>query len=488
MDSTQPGEMDPAEAGTRGKAPLAPRTPWASAEGRSLVDWLRVLRDGWPAVILLTLLGIGAGVGTTLRQPTQYESKATLVASSSSGFLNPEFAGGFAQVAATVTRLAGSAAVLRGASVQYLASALDPATHARRQRQTSLDWMSSHLQAQQVADSGIVELSGQADTQADARDLTNAGASSLERTIAAATAATLPKPAPRTRRTNTAPSTVVPTSAAIRSFQTRDNGKVSPTPTRNVLLGGNVGLALGIVAGLALGATRRRVRRPDEMASELGVPVLGSVRAGHLGPGINPVLSAARARLQRLGQRDKGTVFLLTGTVRPEWTAELGEGLARAFAASSRTVLVDADLSSQCASRRLNLEGVPGLGELLDGHRPGHPELFRPEQVMVTTVNGDGDSEIEVLPAGETPPDVSAALSGNALVRSLQNLRLRYDFILVVGPGLDRPAEVIPLISAADWSVLVTPQGERARTIESAHGLTDALAGRVAGALIVNRR
>ena len=47
---------------------------------------------------------------------------------------------------------------------------------------------------------------------------------------------------------------------------------------------------------------------------------------------------------------------------------------------------------------------------------------------------------------------------------------------------------MIPLIATADWSVLVTPRGERARNIESAHGLADALAGRVAGAVILNRR
>jgi hypothetical protein len=70
----------------------------------------------------------------------------------------------------------------------------------------------------------------------------------------------------------------------------------------------------------------------------------------------------------------------------------------------------------------------------------------------------------------------------------LQSLRLQYDFVLVVGPGLDRPAEVIPLVSACDWSVLVTPRGERAKALDAAHGMADALAGRVAGALIIDRR
>jgi tyrosine-protein kinase len=451
-------------------------------ESRSLGEWLRVLRDGWPAVLLLTLLGIGAGIAATALQPKQYESKTTLVASSSSGFLNPEFATGLAAVTATVTRLAGSAAVLRGAAVDYVASSADPATRNRRRAEASLDWMSSHLQAQQVADSGIVELSGRAQTQADARALTQAGAGSLERAIAGGRAAGVPT-VPRSAGAGR-----VRGGAALRNFQTRDEGKVSPTPLRNLLLGGNAGLILGIVAGLALGTSRRRVRRPDEMVAELGIPVLGSVTRFR-GPGINPGLSAARARLQRLRQPDEGTVFLLTGTASPERTAELGEELARAFSASSRTVLVDADLDGQCASRRLDVDGLPGLGELLNGHGPSQQGLARPEHVLVTTVDGvTEDVSLEVLPAGARTSDAAAALSGGALVRSLKRLRLQYEFVLVVGPGLDRPAEVIPLVSATDWSVLITPRGERAKTLDAAHGLADALAGRVAGALIVERR
>jgi polysaccharide biosynthesis transport protein len=477
MELTQHGQSDFANG-----SPPTRRGGGASAiqatEGRSLIEWLRVLRDGWPAVIVCVILGLAVGAVVTLLQPTLYRSESTLATGSSRGFLDPEFASGLAPVTATVTRLAGSAAVLQGAGNAWVAAAPDAEARARRAKDLSLKWLGDHIQAQQVADSAIVNLSATAKTQTDASDLSTAAAHSLETAIANG-----PGSPSRAARGNTR-------GLVVRDFRARDKGKVSPSPTRNLLLGGNVGLVIGIVAGLALGATRRRVRRPDEMASELGIPVLGSIKVGQLGSGDDPGLTSARAHLQRLGQRDQGTVFLLTGTVRPERTAEVAEALTRTFAASARTVLVDADLSSRSISRRLQIDGGPGLGDLLDGGRGGGPqELFRPEQVTVTTVDGGGSgAEIEVLPAGEAPRDVPAALGSAGLAKSLQNLRLRYDYILVVGPGLDRPAEVIPLIAATDWSVLVTPRGERARTIESAHGLTDALAGRIAGALILNRR
>lgn len=466
--------------GTRDRPVSAPANPGIPA-GRSVLEWVRVLRDGLPAVILLLLVGLGAGAAFTALQSTEYRSVATLVAGSSKGFLEPESSSGLAPVTSTVTRLAGSAAVLERTRRAYVDSAPDSATATARRKEATIDWVRDHLTARQVADSGIVELAGTAANQADARALTESAATSLREAIE-----TSPDPdAPAD------PSAVPTRGVVIRDFQTSDDGQVSPTPVRNMVLGGNVGLLLGIVAGLALGARRRRLRRPDEMAAELGIPILASVGAGDSRGGVPRALGAARARLQRLSEPDHGTVFLLTGTARPERAAELGEALARVFAASSRTLLVDADLSQQHVSRHLDVDGLPGLGELLDGRGPQEHSLLRPEQILVTTVNGSGpEAEIEVLPAGEKPADAAAALSGSALARSIQSVRLRYEFVIVVGPGFDRPEEVIPLSSVTDWTVLVTPRGERASTFEAmnAFALTEALAGRVAGAIIVDRR
>ena len=467
-------------------APVISQRP-AGAGARSLLDWVRVLRDGLPAVALLVLLGVGAGVIATGLQPTEYRSDATLVAGSSRGFLEPEWADGLAPVAGTVTRLASSALVLQGAGRDYVAAARDPRTAQRRRGQVSLKWLREHLEARQVADSGIVQISGKAETQADARALTQAGSRSLESAIETGPGSNVPvEPVTPGQRNNQGNRGIV-----VRDFHTANEGQVSPTPLRNLLLGGNVGLMLGIVAGLALGVRRRRLRHPDEMAAELGIPVLATIRGRDSRKGAPRALQAARARLQRLSQPDRGTVFLLTGTARPERAAELGEALARSFAASSRTVLVDADLSGQYASRHLDVDGLPGLGDLLNGRGPQQQNLLRPEQVLVTTVNGsDQEPEIEVLPAGEAPADVAGALSGSALARSIQNLRLRYEFVIVIGPGFDRPEELIPLSAVTDWSVLITQRGERARTFEATHAmaLSDALAGRVAGAVIVDRR
>src|SRR5437016_4008289 len=109
---------------TNGDRQAPPRAvPAPSPAGRSVLDWLRVLRDGLPAVVVLLLAGLAVGGLVTALQPIQYRADATLVAASSRGFLEPEWAQGLPPVAETVTRVASSAAVLRGAAGAYVASA-----------------------------------------------------------------------------------------------------------------------------------------------------------------------------------------------------------------------------------------------------------------------------------------------------------------------------------------------------------------------------
>src|SRR2546423_4487547 len=93
--------------GTRERPGPAPGTsprPPLPASGRSVLDWVRVLRDGLPAVLALVLVGLLVGAAVTALQPTQYRSDATLVAGSSRRLPEPEGASGLSPVAGTGTR------------------------------------------------------------------------------------------------------------------------------------------------------------------------------------------------------------------------------------------------------------------------------------------------------------------------------------------------------------------------------------------------
>jgi tyrosine-protein kinase len=440
---------------------------------RSLLDWVRLLRDGWWALVAVIALGAACGVLATTLQSTQYEAEATVVSSSARGFLDPETADGLPAVTDTLTRLVGSAGVLGPAATEYAALAADPATAARRRKTASLKWADDHVQATHVGESSIIKIAAEAPTQSDARDLARATAHALELAAAAVP--------PRERNRG----------VLVRGFRTSNSGKVSPSPVRNVLLGGNAGLVLGVIAALLVGSGRRRLRRPEEAAAELGVPLLGTVQLSRNSPvSADAGLAAARARLQMLRYGDEGIIVLLTGTARADRLAEVGEGFARSFAAAdARALLVDADLSGQTTSRRLAVGHKPGLGDLLDGREREAPVSggIRSVSDVIFSVNGTGsEHEIAVLPAGQNSHAVDD-LSSHKLPDSFAALRREYDYVVVVAPGLDRPAELIPLLEAVDWAVLLAPRGVQARKLRGAYEIGDALTGRLAGTLMINR-
>jgi succinoglycan biosynthesis transport protein ExoP len=426
---------------------------------RTLGDWLLLARDGWLAFVLIVIVGVACGLLASRVQPVKYESVGTVVLSPSTGFLDPSLADQLGPLTTTVERLAGTPAVLRPARQAWIQSADRPAIgRARAQHDTA--WMVRHLKLQQPTDSSIIEITGSAGTQRDAHDLTSATVHSLATVV------------------NGLSKNTKAEALRMHVFSEADNqGKVSPTPSRNLLIGTNLGILLGIPAALALGAMRRRLRRPQDLAALLDAPLLARVRSGKRAVG-DPGLSLARAQMQALGLGERGEIVLITGTVSPERIAEIATRLVRAFTETHRrAVLVDADLTYRSASNILLVGEYPGLADSLNG-KTYHERAY--SEMVVTT---GGPSPVMVVPAGAELPDASASLSDRRLPGVVAGLRNDFDVIILAGPTLDRQSEIVALTSMIDHAVVLTVAGTAAKYLEPAR----LLGRRLFGILLVDR-
>ena len=74
-----------------------------------------------------------------------------------------------------------------------------------------------------------------------------------------------------------------------------------------------------------------------------------------------------------------------------------------------------------------------------------------------------------------------------AIGTAFEEFRGQYDYVVVVGPRLDRLPEVISLSSAVDQTLLVVPRGAQAWRLRQLLPPEGDIAGRVTGALILNR-
>jgi capsular polysaccharide biosynthesis protein len=418
---------------------LSPRgeTPAHGAEP-SLVDWLRVVLDGWKALAISVAVGLALGVVATLLQAEEYRATGSVVVTPAK-FLDPNSAAQLPTLTNTVQRLAGTTAVLAPAAREYVRLARNGVTRAERRSVATPDWVSKHIRVAQQGDSSIIEISGVAPTQVDAVDLTKSTVTTLARVV---NSFDLP--------------TKVPPGAAdvsggisIKVFTlARERGQVSPTPVRNVLVGANVGLIVGVVAALLLGISRHRLRRTVDISEELGAPVLGEigVRGGTLDadPGF---FEAATALERAWGQGARGLV-LVTGTIDAKSLGVVAGALVRALErVGMRAVLVDAN--DEIAATGVNSE----------------------DEVLVRIHGGSRWSQSVAVPQPDAPrPGV--ALEQAAATDAL---------VVVAGPSLDQPGELVRLVHSADHAIVVAHRGVSPDDLRPARVLEP----KIVGALVV---
>ena len=258
--------------------------------------------------------------------------------------------------------------------------------------------------------------------------------------------------------------------------------------SRFVLLA--VGLVLGAVLGAAaafvLDRIRARVNTPDDLADELGAPVLAAIppvaRASQTLVTLTDPHAPAAHAYRRLANAltadpDRQTRWaMLVGATDAEPRADVAINLAVALIQQGRQVLlVSADRHDPQIDRCFDLAGVAGYDQHLAGVVTTEPrEVFRGLYVLPA---GTG----EAFPVQHVPPQ-------QAVASVLERGRRIADVVLVdAPPALDYPdAEAIgPLVDA----VIVVASAEKTsrRQVSELRARLDLVMAPVRGAVLVHR-
>lgn len=280
-------------------------------------------------------------------------------------------------------------------------------------------------------------------------------------------------------------------------------GKSSPRVGVTLILALAAGLTLGIAAAIARELADRVVRRPEQFATELGVPVLGALprvrkrawfrRASASGPrgtllhrARRPVpiffrgLGAPEAETLRrikltLDRHGPPGQCQVVGVISPsagEGKSVLAYNLCAVAAESGqRTLFIDADLRG---SRTPSGPGTLGLPEILaNGVDPG-AALIRHERGF--DMIGEGGSVLSRHPVD---------LLGSAAMRSLvEHCRKSYDVIVIDTSALLEFADAQAVTPLIDSFVLVaecgrTPIGALDHALTLSSDIRDRLVGAV---------
>jgi len=415
-------------------------------------DYVRLFREKWRALVIVTVIFVAAAALVTLLQPKVYAASASAFVSNGTN------------TDASLAEASDNVAKSRAKS--YIALATSRATantviHDLGLRADPAQLVKS-ITVEQPLDTVLLNVTAQGSTPAAARQLADAWIAALSREVAS-----LEDPQ---GIGNAVTLRLVPVEAAELP-----SVPVSPRAELNLALG----LALGLVAGMVFVLSRnrfdRRLRYVSTVEEVAAVPVIGSIpeapcltrapgRAGP--PARHPRASATldraageqlrklRTNLQFMDSTFAPQVVVVSAPLDGDGASTIAAHLAATVAATGRSVvLVDANLRNPRQAALFGLDNGPGLTDA----------LLRSTNPREIVQGVDGRPGLQVLVAGGTctsPSELLGSPAMHALIRDLAEGAT----VIVDGPPVLPVTDSVVLTAAADGVVLVVTRG---RTLDS---------------------
>lgn len=264
----------------------------------------------------------------------------------------------------------------------------------------------------------------------------------------------------------------------------RPAAATSPVPSRDLGLGLIGGFLAGLLLAMLREALERAVRTPEQVAQVADLRLLGTVPGDASGESLPTVTRPRSARAEAYRQvrtvwlalKPRAQVIAVTSSIQGEGKTTLSTNLAISVARSGRSVvIVDADL------RR------PRLGDVfeLDPEAPGLATVLAGDAELDDVICDLGPAMPAVIPAGGLPEDPSELLDQPLLVDLLDQLRARYDYVVVDTPPTLPVTDTLVVAPHMDAILLVarigtaTPQRLR-RSINALERVDAFVAGVIA--------
>jgi polysaccharide biosynthesis transport protein len=231
----------------------------------------------------------------------------------------------------------------------------------------------------------------------------------------------------------------------------------SPKILQNLGLGLVLGLLLGFGVAVLRHVLDTKVRSEDDVRTLTGSPILGVVAydpdvSSHpmilrdqplAGP--SEAIRRLRTNLQFIDVANRPKSIVISSSIPGEGKSTIAINLAVSLADSgSRVILVDADLRRPSIAEYVGIEGAVGLTTVLIG-RAKVEDVVQPL----------GATSLDLLPAGQLPPNPSELLGSVAMADLLEQLSGSYDMVLLDSPPLLPVTDAVVLSNLAGGALVV---------------------------------
>lgn len=233
------------------------------------------------------------------------------------------------------------------------------------------------------------------------------------------------------------------------------NLPVAPNAKRDVLLYGILGVLLGLSVVIVRYLLHPGFRSDEELRRRYPfLPVYGLLPAAHgvsrnketafampnPRSGYGEALRLLRGNFYLAVGAARGQVVAMTSAIAGDGKSTLAFQLAAALAEDGKKVLlIDADLRNPHAHLAFHVTQEPGLAGVLAGRSTWQEALHH-----------IADIGIDLIAAGNTPPNPSEHLGSGRLEQILAELRSGYDYIFIDTPPFPMVGDILTIGPLAD--------------------------------------
>lgn len=383
---------------------------------------LRLVRYHWAVVLVCAILGVFAGQVVAAVTPREYTASADVFVTVTGGSTTGEVAqsGNFAQQQARNFGAVATREVVLAPVVEQLEL---PMTIGELRRLVS---------ASVQLNTSVITIS--------ATDRSPDRAAAIANAVALNLSEVAPSLTPRVDGES-------PVRVQVIESATAPANPSSPNVTLLLILGLLSGLIVATIIVVLRGVIDARVRSADQVTEIAAIPVIGSISFDRRAQRQPLALTSdahslraeeyrqLRANMRFLQPGETHKVFVITSSIPGEGKSSTAANMAAALAASGVAVcLVEADLRRPTISNLFDLPESAGFSAVLAGDRTIDEALIP-----------WGEDGLQILPAGDMPPNPSELLESAAAVATFQRIRERFDVTIVDCP---------PLIAVSDAAVL----------------------------------
>jgi succinoglycan biosynthesis transport protein ExoP len=428
-----------------------------------LREYARVLRKRWLSILVITVLGIGVAGLVTYLSPKQYTAETqSFVAISNTGQSSADILSGatFAQQRVkSYTQIVDSPEVLQPVITELNLN-------------TTVQALAKNVTANSPLDTVLINVDVKDGSAQQAADIANAVAKQLGTVVE-----NLETP----DGAAASPVKVTLTNPAVPPVSPS-----SPRPVLNLALGLLIGLALGLAYAFVRESLDTTIKSVDDVTQIMGQAPLGAVPFDARAKD-QPLVAldqravrseafrSARTNLAFADVDHPPQVVVITSAVAGEGKTTTACNLAITMAQSGqRVVLIECDLRRPRVANYLEISGAVGLTNVLTGQVPL-------DQALVMWNRG----QLAVLTSGLLPPNPSELLGSRQMAAMLDDLRNRFDAVVIDAPPLLPVTDGAVIAHAADGAVMVVRHGSTTREqLERATEVLDQAGSTLLGAIV----